>query len=359
MIQGHVFDAVLSSQVKAHPLYYVLDFFHGFVAPAFFFSSGIAYGVSTIRRWDEQIIWGTANRQRVCRYLLLIAVGYALHLPYFSLRKTLSSALPAEMNSLLQSDALQCIGVTLLLLQFSAFLLKRKNIFIGCAAIAGTAIVFSAPLIWSMKFAGRLPVWFAPYLNSETSSWFPLFPWSAYILGGVMFGYVFANAHGYRLATSLMWKNLVLSLGMIGVAWFVSRLPFDVYPAHDFWKSNPTMFIIRLSSVSILTSLVFLAEQSIESLPRIPLIIGKETFFIYILHLIIVYGSVINRGLAQWVGPTLSIFQSIGVFALVFVAIGLITILWHEWNSQHKLAAAYLQWGGAAIFLLAFVIRPW
>src|SRR6185295_532965 len=155
MIQGHVFDAVLSSQVKAHPLYYVLDFFHGFVAPAFFFSSGIAYGVSTIRRWDEQIIWGTANRQRVGRYLLLIAVGYALHLPYFSLRKTLSSALPAEMNSLLQSDALQCIGVTLLLLQFSAFLLKRKNIFIGCAAIAGTAIVVSAPLIWSMKFAGR------------------------------------------------------------------------------------------------------------------------------------------------------------------------------------------------------------
>src|SRR5678815_6046414 len=38
MIQGHVFDALLSPQVKALPWYYMLDFFHGFVAPAFFLS---------------------------------------------------------------------------------------------------------------------------------------------------------------------------------------------------------------------------------------------------------------------------------------------------------------------------------
>jgi hypothetical protein len=84
----------------------------------------------------------------------------------------------------------------------------------------------------------------------------------------------------------------VLSLGLIAVAWVAARVPFDLYPAHNFWKTNPAMFFVRVGAVSIFTSLVFLAEQSIQSIPRIPSIIGKESLFIYILHLVILYGSV-------------------------------------------------------------------
>ena len=92
MIQGHVFDALLSTQIKSHPLFYVHDFFHGFIAPAFLFASGVAYGASTMKRWEEHVAWGKRVRGRVQRFVGLIAIGYALHLPFFSLRKTLSRA---------------------------------------------------------------------------------------------------------------------------------------------------------------------------------------------------------------------------------------------------------------------------
>jgi uncharacterized membrane protein len=359
MIQGHVFDALLSPQVKALPWYYILDFFHGFVAPAFFFSSGIAYGLSTTRQWDDQISWEGSARRRMSRFLQLIAVGYALHLPYFSLRKTLSDALPSEVDALLQSDALQCIGVTLLLLQIAVFLVKRKNAFIRGVAAVAAAIVFVSPLLWSVNFSERLPLWLATYFNSQNSSWFPLFPWSAYILCGVLLGFAFANSRDHRHAASLMRKNIVLGLGLIAMAWLATQFPFDIYPAHDFWKTNPIMFFMRVSVVSIFTSLVFLAEQSLPSIPRIPLILGKESLFIYILHLVIVYGSVFNRGLAQWIGPTLSLLQAIGMFVLVFAFIALFTLLWHQWNSKNHTTAAYMRTAAAAIVVVEFIIRPW
>ena len=156
-----------------------------------------------------------------------------------------------------------------------------------------------------------------------------------------------------------MKRSILIGLGIIVAAWLASRLPLDLFPAHDFWKANPSMFLIRVSVVSIFTSLVFLAEQSIASMPKVPLIIGRESLFIYILHLIIVYGSVFNRGLAQWIGPSLSLLQSTGMFVLVFTIIGLITLLWHRWNSTNHAVSAYVKGAAAAVFVVEFVIRPW
>jgi hypothetical protein len=127
MIQGHVFDALLSPQVKALPWYYILDFFHGFVAPAFFFSSGFAYGLRRSVSGTIRLCGETPPAVESTDFYTLIAVGYVLHLPYFSLRKTMHEAMPAELDALFQSDALQCVGVTLLLLQLAVLLCKKEK----------------------------------------------------------------------------------------------------------------------------------------------------------------------------------------------------------------------------------------
>jgi len=69
-----------------------------------------------MKRLEEHVVWGKPVRRRMLRFLGLIAIGYALHLPFFSLRKTIRTAGPSEIKALLQSDVLQCIGVTLVLL---------------------------------------------------------------------------------------------------------------------------------------------------------------------------------------------------------------------------------------------------
>src|SRR5204863_2677417 len=137
------------------------------------------------------------------------------------------------------------------------------------------------------------------------------------------------------------------------------RVPFSIYPPHDFWKSDPAIFFVRLGVVSFVASIIFVVEHIFRFRARIPLIVGKESLFVYIVHLLIVYGSVLGPGLAQFIGPRLSLIQTLGVFALVFVAIMQITRLWYDLNSRHRTVALRLKYAAAALFLLAFVIRPW
>lgn len=359
MIQGHVFDALLSTQIKSHSLFYIYDFFHGFVAPAFLFASGVAYGASTTKRWAEHTSWGKRVRRRMQRFLGLIAIGYALHLPYFSLRKTLSAASRDEIKALLQSDVLQCIGITLLLLQIGIRLLKKRKAFEWAVASLAVVVILAAPLMWSAHLSGYLPMAMVPYLTPENGSWFPLFPWSAFILCGVLFGCILANAKDSVRGASLMGRYTVFNAGTLILAIAVMYLPFDIYPDHDFWKSNPTMFFVRLSAVGLVASLIFFAERWWKAAPYFPLIIGRESLFVYILHLLIVYGSVVNRGLAQRIGPTLQVVPALGVFAAVFAGIGLITILWYRLKTGHETIASVVTFAGAAAFLTMFAIRPW
>src|SRR3954469_10064166 len=155
MIQGHVFDALLSPQVKSASWYYLHDFFHGFIAPMFLFASGVAFGVATIRSWDQHIVWSERVRRRVWKFLALIAIGYALHLPYFSLWKTINAATFMETKAMVQVDALQCIGVTLLILQGSIFLLRKKELFVRLIALCGAVIIFISPVMWSLRFGDK------------------------------------------------------------------------------------------------------------------------------------------------------------------------------------------------------------
>jgi hypothetical protein len=358
MIQGHVFDALLSPHVKSASWYYIHDFFHGFIAPVFLFASGVAYGVSTIRNWEEHIVWGERVRRRIGKFLALIAIGYALHLPYFSLRKIISTATSPEINSWLEVDALQCIGFTLLMLQIGVLFLRKEKWFIAATGIASAVIIFGSPLIWSTHFGGKMPVWLSAYMNGDNGSWFPLFPWSAYILSGVVLGYFFVNAgeHGH---SAMMWKNVGLSAGIALLAILAMRLGFNFYPQHDFWKSDPSIVFLRLGVVSVFSAGVFFVEHSLRMPLRVPLIMGKESLFVYVVHLLIVYGSVLGAGLNQVVGATLSAGQALGVFVLVLAVTMVLTVLWYDLNSKHQTVAFRLKIAGAAIFLLAFVIRPW
>jgi len=214
-------------------------------------------------------------------------------------------------------------------------------------------------VVWSLHFADKAPLWIAAYLNAENGSWFPLFPWSAYILCGVLFGFFFLKAKSYRDEVAMVLKYAAIGSGSAVLALLALRLPFEFYPPHDYWKSDPSIFLVRLSVVSIVAAGIFLSERYIPAPSRIPSIMGRESLFVYIVHLLIVYGSVMGPGLSYYIGPTLSLVQTLAVTALVFVVVMFLALLWSGLNSNHRTFAGRLKLAGAAIFLLAFIVRPW
>ncbi len=64
-------------------------------------------------------------------------------------------------------------------------------------------------------------------------------------------------------------------------------------------------------------------------LPHIFGAVAQESLLVYFVHLCIVYGSVWNRGLVQYVGETLRPLQTL---PLVVVVIALMVLLAWGWN---------------------------
>ncbi len=359
MIQGHTFDALLDFSLRTHSLYFIHDFFHGFIAPMFLFASGVAFGISTFKKWEEHTAFSKTVARRYGKFVGLILIGYALHLPFFSLQKIVSEAKPNEIAAWLQVDALQCIAVTLLILQTAVLILKQERRFVIFLSFLAAGVIFLSPLVWNIDAVGAMPLWIASYINAGNNSWFPLFPWSGYILSGVVFAWIFMNAQDRGTAAELMEKNVVAGLAALVVSFIVVNLPTNVYPLHDVWKVNPLIITGRLGFVLLVTSGIFFAERSLKINPFLPRIIGRESLFIYILHLVILYGSVVNKGLQQIILPTLSVVESSAAFVIVFVSIGGFTVGWHQVKKHHAQTAMAARIALAIIFIFFFLIRPY
>lgn len=359
MVQGHTFDALLDFDVRSTTFFFVHDFFHGFIAPMFLFASGVAFGISTLKKWEEHAALTPRVWKRIGKFLGLLVIGYALHLPFFSLQKIVHEATPAEIASWLQVDALHCIAATLLLLQITVLIVRTEQRFVLVAGIAAGVIIFFSPIVWSLPLTEYMPLWLASYFYAGNNSWFPIFPWSGFILCGVLFSWLFINAKEHHHAVRLMQNVVALGIAMFIGTLIVVNLPFHWYPHHDVWKVNPLIILARLSFVAVVTSSIFFAEHSIRIPTAIPQIMGRESLFIYVLHLIILYGSVLNQGLQQIILPTLSVMQASLIFLVIISGIMLFSYGWYQYKMRYKRAAMATRIAIAAVFIIFFITRPY
>ena len=359
MIQGHTFDALLDFNLRSATLFYAHDFFHGFIAPMFLFASGTAFGISTLKKWEEHSVPTMHVAKRFGKFFGLIIIGYALHLPYFSLHKILNEATPSDIAMWFQVDALHCIAVTMLLLQTAVLVLKDERRFILFAAVSAVLIIILSPIVWNIDVTKIFPLWFASYINAGNNSWFPIFPWSAYILCGVVFASIFLNAKEHRHAVELIQKTVSAGIFLLIAAFIVLNVPLNLYPPHDVWKVNPLIICARLGFVLLVTSGVFFAEHSFKITSKIPQIMGRESLFIYIIHLIILYGSVVNKGLQQVIMPTLSVVESTFFFVVIFITISTFTYGWYQLKTHYSQAAMGVRIIVAVTFIYQFLTRPY
>ena len=196
MIEVHVFNAFLLPELRQTGWFDILTFINGLVAPAFLFVSGFAFQVSSGSKLGDMRKFKSPFWKKLWRYFSIILIGYALHLPYRSLSKTISKSTPEQLQQFLAVDVLQCIGVGLLVL-FALRLIIRSDKIYHYSLIGLTIIVmFLSPVFWKTDFTNFLHPVFANYLNRLNGSLFPVFPWINFILVGAIFAKYFLDAAG-------------------------------------------------------------------------------------------------------------------------------------------------------------------
>jgi Heparan-alpha-glucosaminide N-acetyltransferase, catalytic len=344
MVQGHVCDLLLSAKVRESGLYQVQLLFHGSTAPGFLFASGFVAGL------PRAPLSPRAALRRARRLLFVLAVGYWLHLPYFSLGKTLLAG-PLETAGLFACHALQVIAVTQLVVLALQLLAPRYwTLVTGALAVM---VLILGPFVWSTGFSSSLPPWLAPYLDERTGSTFPVFPHAAFVLVGTVAGAVLgrqlpAERHRrtVRVAGALVVLGTLLTLLTRGRV--------------DFWKISPGYVLLRLAGLLILLRLVEAAAM--RSLPglRVLALLGRETLLVYVLHLTLLYG-----GVAFGVSPLLLLAGRLsfaeGLLVLGLMLPALLAAAW-AWNrtKARSPARAQLALAFASLwFAFAFLLRPW
>ncbi len=365
MVQGHTFTVVMEDAVRNQDWYRWHSYVHGFTAPMFLFASGVAFGLTTLRAWQRHITPGAVFYKRVRRYLWIIVLGYALHCPGTSFVRALSMAGTEQFRRFMMVDALQQIGVTLLLCELAVFALRRRTWFVGLAGSAGIAVVLAAPWVAGWQAEQHLPLWAAAYINRTTGSEFPIFPWTGFILMGVVTAYL---AERWKAGADRTGSVSVVRIGSYlvlagGTFALISKLAdqstLAIFPPHSYWKESPSFFLWRLGVLLMglgglcwLQHLLPLARRGgSPGWVKVIQITARHTLVVYVVHLLILYGSPVQKGLIVAYDHRLSLSQASAVAALMLASmIGLAL----GWYTLQKWRPSASRWAQAAIFAGAF-----
>ena len=127
---------------------------------------------------------------------------------------------------------------------------------------------------------------------------FPLFPWVAYLAVGYAAGESIAHTlRGSKEAGSTTLAKATQPLFIVGalliaIGWGLERVPFRVYPHHDYWHSSPLWLTIRLGMQFALLAAfaAWLRNDVMGVRARFLQLLGRHSLLAYVFHIELVYG---------------------------------------------------------------------
>lgn len=342
MIEVHVFNALLIPSFKQEGWFIVLNFINGLVAPSFLFISGFAFIISSQKNLPGLRSFNKDFWKKLSRILLILFVGYSLHIPFFSLKKLITQSTPDQLLGFYNVDVLQNIAVGLLFLFFTRLIIKSDKVFYYFIMITGLFIAISSPFFWSINFSLFFPVPIANYLNPWNGSYFPLFPWMAFLLAGAVHCILYLKARENNEEKKFIRITLILGIVMVAIGHFYLS---DIFPeSYRSIKPHPVFFFQRLGYVYIfLTSCWYYINswEKINPVLSYVVVTGRESLLIYWLHLQIIYRRIIyDKSIESLVGQSFNVYQCIMATLLLIIFMAVTAKLWGSFKQKNRKAAS-------------------
>jgi uncharacterized membrane protein len=318
MVEGHTVDTLLSDGFRSYDsnLYNFWNFVRGLTAPIFLFSAGTVF---TYLFHLNKLPFSDNPRVKkgIKRFLILISMGYLLRWPtpyllYFG------NVTPEQWQIFFTVDVLHLIACGLLLIIILSYLAEKIKIRPAFIYITMIFIIFALyPLFLRVDWKTILPIPFAGYLYQGTGSLFPLIPWIGYVLCGAVLGTYLANNADIFKTTKFSFNLLVIGLAFVAIALIGDRIEILLFNESAFWTTSPNLVFFRLGVVILLNSAVSFLAIRLNNIPPLLIQIGRNSLPVYVVHLIILYGSPWSVGLAYFIGRGLDLWTTIGAAVLM------------------------------------------
>ena len=355
MIEGHTLRALLDPAIQQTPLFRAHELPHNLTGPAFLFASGAAFVYSTRNRWEEFRRWSAPLRRRLLRWLTALVVGYSLQLTYGTLGRSLAETTPEQLAFLLSTNILQCIAYSLMLLQLLVLVFPSQRRFVGAALLAAVVMALGTPFAWDAGL--RAPLWLASLLSGRTRSVFPLFPYTSFAMAGAVFGYLHAQAREKGREAVFLRSTVRVCVWLCLGSALVALLPLpQIYS--DFWYTSPLFVSLRVGLLALLMIGARRMEPYLNPLWCGLVIVGRESFLVYVAHLAVLYGSAFNpdTSIVKWVGKNQPLGDALAATLIFTAAMVVLALCWGWWKRGRDWQVAAAQWIVGGYFLYRFLL---
>jgi uncharacterized membrane protein len=352
MIETHVVNVFLLPELRQTWWFHLLNLSNGFVAPTFIFCAGSGLWIATDRKGAAYKRYGSEFWGYLQRLSFILFWAYMLHVPFYSMERMLMGPW-SDVVPWLQSDVLHVIVYTSIATLALYLFSPTQRIAERVAAVTSLAIMFGTVFIWNN--ANHLPL--ALSLPITAASPFPLVPWSAYLFAGYFFTGIFFR-HEDKTALA---KRMIIGGALTSSVMFALRaLPVSTPWDGIWWITSPGMQLFRLGGVVMAMGGLFLVEQQLSHgrVGRFLQRMGQESLFMYVSHLLIVYGagSMITSALFGFERTGLG--GALLITVIVTIPLAAYAVWWNTFkkimphNAQRILAAL------VTIFVLVFLVQP-
>lgn len=317
MIQVHITSVFIDPAIHVNTSFDILNVTNGYVAPTFIFLAGAGFWIAMSRKINDYLHGGKPLNLYVRRLFYILWCAFTLHIPFYSLERTLMASVE-ELLPGLQVDVLHTIVYsTFVGLAFVFIGRSIKNV-TRLSAVAALFVLFSSWWVWT---------------EFPSSSPFPMFPWSFYFFAGVTLTSVFMRSTN----KSMMSKIWIASGLLVPVVLFTLKL--STLPApwslDIWWKATPSILLFCCTATLTLLGILYLNEDRLQRsrIGKFLQVVGQESLFMYVSHLILVYGKAAQTA-QHMIGLPPQGYLGIAMIWMV-ITIPLLVIMWY-WHSIKK-----------------------
>lgn len=347
MLETHVVHAIMANEFKTGGIYNFLNILNGFIAVGFLFFAGSGFWIAATRKWNDYKHFNKPLFGHLQRLGIILILAYFIHLPVRDLFK-LPYISHDQLLAFSECDVLQTIVISSVM-GIIILLLSPNEKYLKYAALILTLLFFGfAPLIWSSDPFTIFPTMLGTYFSKPPISKFPLFPWSGYFFAGVTFTAFFFSTENKKLFAKL---SIVFSI-VIGFILLETQYPsMQLFNWFTWWHAHPFHSVFRVCGIVLLFGISFLLEDKIKnsSLGKAFAVAGQESLLVYVGHLLIVYGSIINYGFNYMLGPRATPLSTAIVTIVMCVFFYYASYMWNTFKHEYPVYSRRMV---AATFLL-------
>ena len=360
MMQGHTLDSlVLADQLDISRFPWIVWFhIRGATAPIFLTVSGILFTL-TLRRRDNGSMQPAQAKQRVRWAGVHMLIGYLLVFPAANVLDL--PDVNAEgwkfffQANILQLNAVALSLITLLSLSVHKPVYLKRYAFLGAASI----LVFT-PWINHFPWFGLVPEFLASFLSYEHGSYFPVFPYAAYMFFGAGIGVIVREApveqRAQRLRDVALRSGILLLLSGLVMLAIEPRL-FWFYDQLNNLQSFPAVVLLREAGVMLLCAFFCMLPMPQRGLRRLVELWGRQSLVIYVIHLLLLFGPPWIPSIAHYYPKALSLSLS-ALIAIIVVVLTLgIVALQEQIKNTRPIVYDALQ--RFLLLALAYAVLAW